>query len=643
MGMSVGYVRGKKEMINIVVLDIEANDLLEYASKLHCIAADEGIGTKLFDEDDEIRAFVERLKNADVIIGHNVSTFDLPLLYKFFKFRPKKGCKIIDTMLAGTILYPEMDVMSLEDWAIKLKLSEQKIQNEDWTVYTPLMGERCVSDVEITKKVLQYLKANKHWDSIESALLLEGDVGYLHGLQVLRGVAFNARAAYKLYATLALETALQTATLEKQLPSFCEIPGVSKKKQEDTKKRRTFLLATTDSMEGTCNPFKKDGKYNNSTYKYFDKDTSTVKGPYSKVSFRKLNLNSNTEVQEFLLSLGWVPTEWNRVKDKETGEWRTTSPKLTEDSFDSLPEGVGKGIARLNMLQHRSAFLYGNQGKSGCLSNRRLKVDNRVSAEAFTCGTNTGRYRHKGAVCNIPRVTTEYGKELRALFGVSRGKVQVGVDLSGIEIRCLAHYLLALNLTDAQKTADLILSPDKTNDFHSYNAEKWGVDRDTAKTCLYALSYGAGAKKLATILGRDEREGGKVREEFYEAHPAIKELNELLLAAYKRNGGWIKGIDGRPLFVRSEHKLLNTLLQNAAAVIFKRWMVKLGREWLSKGGIIWQIIAYHDELQFECEEGEAASWSERCKAASLEVGKEMGIKVPIAAETKSGANWCDCH
>jgi len=553
-----------------VVFDLEGNNLLYGITKAHCISTycietqEHLLWTNIIDA-------LQYLDSATLLVGHNICGFDFPALYKLYKWVPK--CPVVDTFLAGCILWPE-ETRSIEDWVQILRLTDlSKIQVDDWSVYTPLMGSRCKSDVLINLAVYNYIVSSKHYSMISEALQLEQVVAAIHAQQTLDGVYFFKERALALHAELNGKLKELVEEIDKIAPWKCLVHGVAKGKQTEYKKQYTEGLKNLSYIPtNSRKPFKADGTYTEDTKKYFGDDYPKVKGLYTKVSFEAFNLNNSEEVKDLLLSLGWKPTEYNTVKDKKTGEFRVTSPKLTEDSYDSLPPGIGKTIATYNTLKHRRNFLLSENGTGAIAS---VRDDGYISADAFTCATPTARYRHSGTICNIPRVTSVYGKELRSLFGVEEDLFnQVGADLSGIEIRMLAHFLLALNLKDARKTADLILSPDKTNDFHSYNAMVWGTDRNTAKTTLYALLYGAGAGKLAGTLGRPKKQGAKIKQGFYKAHPGIEQLIKMLEDAYKRNGGYIKGIDGRPLYVRKVMALLNTLLQNAATIVFKKWMVK---------------------------------------------------------------------
>jgi hypothetical protein len=100
--------------------------------------------------------------------------------------------------------------------------------------------------------------------------------------------------------------------------------------------------------------------------------------------------------------------------------------------------------------------------------------DWRVPAEAFSLGTNTFRMRHKFVV-NIPSRGLH---PLRHLFIASKGKLILGCDGAGLELRMLAHFMNDLEYTNTVLNGDI----------HTYNQTLAGLPmRDMAKTFIYAL------------------------------------------------------------------------------------------------------------------------------------------------------------
>jgi len=657
--------------VSRLVFDIETDGLLDTITKIHCIHVYDIDQDKMIHYNPGmVNRGLWKLAQADVLIGHNICGFDIPaikLLYESWN----TDAELIDTLLMGCILYPEDGIKSLKDWQSELK--GIKVEHDDWTKYSEQMAIRCREDVVLTHEVYQKLCQCPQSGMINEALAVEQSVAMIHVQQTMVGVKYDVVGALALMKELDEKLEVGRETITRDAPKYTFLPNIPKSRQVAERQYRKIDVDEGFIPKGTVKPYKKDGNYSVATMKYFPgmyennrkvmvENYRRVRGPYTKIEVRDFNIDSNDEVKKFLLSLGWKPTEWNFKKDKGGGFMKDhnnqlipTSPKLTEDSYHTLPEGLGKTIAEYYMMTHRRRTIYNvnKQGeKKGALVAVAERGDGRVTADGFTCGTPTSRYRHKGVVCNIPRPSSAYGKQIRSLFCVPEGRLLVGVDLSGIEARMLAHFLLRGKYLSAQKTADLILSPDKTNDFHSYNAKQWGVSRDIAKNGLYALLYGAGAKKLANTLGKDEKMGAKLKKAFFSAHPGIKELIDDLETGLARNGGHVKGIDGRPLYIRGTNKLLNSLLQASAAYVFKKWMVLIAAKKAAclEYSNIQQVIAYHDELQFEVGPADgylayyvAVNWASECEGAALDIGKQLGILVPIEAEAKIGENWGDTH
>lgn len=236
-----------------------------------------------------------------------------------------------------------------------------------------------------------------------------------------------------------------------------------------------------------------------------------------------------------------------------------------------------------------------------------VREDGRIPTPADTLGANTGRYRHK-LVCNVPRVTSLYGENMRNLFGCGKGLYQLGFDFASLEARIMGHYVMPYK--DGEELA-VALVAEKPNDIHSINARKLGIDRGAAKSFSYAAIYGAQPKKLAKMLGISEEEGKRLFNEYWDAVPALKELKQAVEKQWEDTGKkHILGLDGRLLNTRSKHSLVNVLFQSGGAIAAK-WSSVLIAEYLenlellgnpfehsTKDVKIWFMIAYHDEVQF---------------------------------------------
>ena len=211
----------------------------------------------------------------------------------------------------------------------------------------------------------------------------------------------------------------------------------------------------------------------------------------------------------------------------------------------------------------------------------------------------------------------------------------VGSDLSGIEARMLGHFTTPF---DGGAMATQLLQ----GDIHTETANKMGIDRNKAKTIRYALMYGAGVGKVMSILSCSKSDAEKAIALFYEASPALKMLNDRLKEFYKKHK-YIKAINGSHLMIRSDHVLLNSLIQASSAIIFKRWscIVWSEIERLSLDAKI--IIMMHDELQLRVHERDLEKIKEVLQRTLKETQEFYKISVELKTDTRIGSNWRDCH
>ena len=78
------------------VFDIETDGFLNQATKVHCIVLKDIDTNEIIKLNNE--EAIKKLEQADLIIGHNIIKFDMPVLQKFYNFKPKG--KVFDTIVA---------------------------------------------------------------------------------------------------------------------------------------------------------------------------------------------------------------------------------------------------------------------------------------------------------------------------------------------------------------------------------------------------------------------------------------------------------------------------------------------------------------------------------------------------------------
>ena len=212
----------------------------------------------------------------------------------------------------------------------------------------------------------------------------------------------------------------------------------------------------------------------------------------------------------------------------------------------------------------------------------------------------------------------------------------VGADLSGIELRMLAHYLARY---DGGRYGDILLN----GDIHQTNADKIGISRKLVKNVTYAFLYGAGDKKIGLTYDKllspkkAAAKGKEIRDAYVAAIPGLSDLLDAIKSAGDR--GYIKAIDGRKIILDSPHKALNYLLQGSAGVIAKRWMV-LAHD---NPYCCSQLAFVHDELQYESDPDCADLLKSHLETSAAEAGTYYNLRIQLAAEGKIGNNWAEVH
>lgn len=384
--------------------------------------------------------------------------------------------------------------------------------------------------------------------------------------------------------------------------------------------------------------FKKDGTPNVRALKYYGADHSRYRTDRIH-DHEPLNLRNPQQVQEFLLTQGWVPTEWNYKKNAE-GKKVRTSPKLTEDSFGSIKGETGQVIARLRQIWSRASDI------ERWLKN--LRPDGRVPTP-FSGKTVTHRLRHN-IVVNVPGLDAFYGPQVRSLFIAPEGYKVVGCDSDSCQLRMLIHEMYNHGLNNKEfEHALLYGSKEDGTDAHSINKDKVNIimgdevlSRQDAKTVFYATIFGGGAPRIMSILGSSRAVAQAVIDAFNNVLPELPDLKNIL-NSIRRDKGYVPALDGRPLYIRSPHMTLVSLMQGDEAVAMEYSMCWLDREIKRRGFDAHQLIYYHDEIQMEARSDQADQVGKTMEEAIAWPGDILGLNVPLTGSYSKGESWADSH
>ena len=597
-----------------LIFDLESNGLYDSVSVIFCIVIyDIGTQQTFTYGPDRINAAIAHLATADVLIGHNIIFYDLPVLQKLHSFVCKS--RIVDTLICTRLIWPKevLSVLdeeqypqvpqanrgsaSLKTWG--WRLASHKIEFKDFSEYSQEMLDYCIQDVVITFNLWQLIVSENY---SQAALKLEHEFAISINKQIRAGIPFDVDACLDLVDDLRAKQQNLEVYLKKLFPPI--------------KHETTFIP-----------------KVNNTTKGY-------VRGqPFIKVRWEEFNPGSREQiVQRLQAKYGWTP---EAITEKG-------NPILNDDILAALPYPEAIQLSEYMLVKKRLGQIADGR-------NAWLKLVNndtgRMHGDLVTNGCITGRCAHRNPnMGQVPASYSPYGHECRSLFYAPEGWDLIGIDAKALELRCLAGYLA---LWDDGQYASMVINPEV--DIHSYNQEQFGVaTRDISKRLLYGLLYGCGAVKAGTIINADEKDpevlatlGRNAIDGFMRGVPALKKLKQKIEETIGTRG-YLIGLDGRTLHCRSAFKGLNVLLQSSGAIIMKQVVVNIhknieqnlslphGKEWE-------QMLMVHDEVQIACKPEHTEQIREQALQAFPQAGEFFGFKCKIEGDSRVGKTWADTH
>lgn len=588
------------------------------------------------------------LAGADELCGHNIIGFDLPAIRLcmpegIVELNPKK---LFDTQVVSRLVYTDIEDRdrvatlkgkldlpatykkrrhSLGAWGCRLGGTQKgdftpSAFNPKWTwndyPFSQECDDYCMDDVRVNAELVKHMK--RRLEEMEwpmESVQLEQDVQTILVRQMQHGWKYDVDAAHKLVAELQKEK-----------------------------------LDLEERLHETFKPFyKKDGKTftpkrDNAKMGY------TADAPMSKVKLTDFNPGSRDHIADRLIKqFGWEPEEFTpagkpKVDETVLGKLDFPEAKLCAEYFT-----VGKMLGQVA------------DGAQAQLNN--VDPDGRIRGYVNHNGAVTGRMTHSKP--NIAQ--TDKDPRVRGLYITEDGYVLVGCDADSLELRCLAHRLA---LFDKGAYVKVILTGNKADgtDMHTRNQKAVGLnDRDSAKTIFYAWAYGAGDYKLGTVVYNDwpeeKRErfnarfqgearkrklvtiGAKARARLVAGIDGMEKLIKKVKGKVN-NPGYLKGLDGRRVILRSQHAALNTLLQGDGALVMKKALVLLDRE-LRKTlvpGVDYEFVGnIHDEWQIESKECHAEFIGKTASQSIADAGEDLGFRCPLAGDYDVGRNWSETH
>ncbi|MEW8978133.1 MAG: DNA polymerase I [Symbiobacterium sp.] len=273
--------------------------------------------------------------------------------------------------------------------------------------------------------------------------------------------------------------------------------------------------------------------------------------------------------------------------------------------------------------------------------------DGRIHTTFTQTVAETGRLSSKDPnLQNIP-IRIEEGRRIRKAFIARPGHVLLSADYSQIELRVVAHF----SGDPALREAFL-----HDQDIHARTAaEVFGVPmeqvtpemRRQAKAVNFGLIYGQTDFGLARSVGISRAEARAFIETYFAKFAGVKRYMEEKKAE-AREKGYVTTLDGRrrplpeihhrvfSIRQNAERMAINTPIQGTAADLMKRAMIAVRRAMREEGLSARMILQVHDELVFECPEGEL---DRLARLVKREMEGAMKLDVPLKVEIKAGPDW----
>jgi len=591
-----------------LLFDIETDGLLRSLSTIHCVVVrdlDSGQTLVYNDQGSQppISQAITLLEEATELWGHNVCGYDIPAIRQLWPFFEPRG-KVYDTLILSRMFFADMldrdfrsrpaqmpqqlyGRHSLESWGYRLGEYKSEFgKKTDWKDWSQELEDYCIQDTEVSLKLRELFAPRL--EEYQSSIDLEHSMAYILARQEESGIRFDVPKAQQLESIL-----------------------------------RTELDQLSDQMRETF-PYVDAGPF-------IPARDNKTKGYVKGCEFHKLkefNPSSRFHIAwAFQTWRGWTPTEFT-----ETG-----NPKIDESVLKSIGTEEALTFARILDLQKALGQLSDGNGAW-------LKQVTKEGLIHHSCqlATNTGRNAHRNP--NISQVSSD--PRCRELFLPHEGQVWVDADASGLELRMLGHYLGAY---DGGEFGRVVVE----GDIHQQNADRVGVSRQQVKGLTYCFIYGGSDKKLGLTYNptlppeKAQKKGKDLRAAFMEAIPGLQELTDALKVKAKTNR--IKALDGRPICLQGKtHVALNYLLQSGGAILTKRWGAilfnHLKHDHQLAYGQDYHFLAYiHDSYGLSVKPEHVSTVESLLALSIVEAGEFYNLRVPMAAEPKSGPTWREVH
>lgn len=671
----------------LYVVDIETDGLI--STKIHVMS----VGWKDSEGNWQIKSTpdpenMEKIMTDpdNTVVGHSFKMFDAVELERVLGF--KVEARIIDTLPLSWYIFPTRNnSFGLEAFGEDYGIKKPKI--DDWENLTyEDYKHRCEEDVKINIAL---------WEDIRAKLLeLYGDAD--------RANSFIKYLMFKMDCLVEQQRIMTLIDVDKVKENIEMLMPLLKEKEDALKeamppgpihKTKPAQMYKVNKRTAPKVMYKKDGTLSSHGEKWIEylkakklpEDTTEVEEREAsahalnwyeflreqglplttEVVYHEANPSSNTQVKDWLFSLGWEPKIFNEGANGPVPQVRDKDRELCSSVLDlAKKEPAINSLDGLTVINHRLGVL------NGFLDS----VDDEGYCIAWAVGfTNTLRLRHAKPIVNLPGVTGEItkameedgltkeeamaenlgdGEFIRECVIAPEGYVLCGSDISSLEDNTKRHYMydydpeyvieqmeegfdphldLAIRAgAITQEQLDLFKEGDKAT-----KVELKPI-RDIYKVANYSCIYGVGAAELGKTVGMKTKEAKKLIQSYWDRNWSIKQLpNDIEVKVIGDQMWLLNPVSQFWYSVRSERDIFSTLNQGTGAFVFDIWL-----KFMMNDGVI-PFIQYHDEMVALVEEGKEEETKEIVEQAMVKVNNLLKLNVEISVDVQFGNNYAEVH
>lgn len=616
----------------MIVFDIEADGLLDEATKIHCLSFKDlskpsGVVT-MYD----YSLMKDFLLQQSILIGHNIVMYDVPLLEKILGIKIK--AKLYDTLAMSWVVNTERPKHGLESFGIDFNL--QKPVVEDWhNLDREVYGKRCEIDVRINTQlwhnlIQKYMMIYKDKENLDRFLQYLTFKMRCAANAEQTGWRFDRELANKCVAELERQKAEKIAELASVMP----MRTLFRKKSKPKVMYKKDGTLTKQGQEWN------DLLLEHMHPSYYVGEIEVVKGVEDP------NPNSVDQVKSWLYDLGWEPCTFKYIKESQTetrlvpqvrknGMLTPSVKRLIKDN------PIVETLDGLTVINHRLGIF-----------NSMIECEHNGFLRASIKGlTNTLRFKHNKPLVNLPSVDKPWGKEIRGCLIAPEGFVLCGADMTSLEDTTKRHYMKPYDPVyveemsvkgfdphlDLAKYAGVITQ----DDIDAYNRGERPELKDLRKNYKvvnYSATYGVGADKLSRETGMTTEEASKLLTAYWKRNWSVKAFAESQPIRKINGEMWVQNPVSKFWHsLRFEKDVFSTLNQSTGAYCFDKWVAYYMRE---RPNIIGQ---FHDESINLVKEGEQQQHEATLRSAINKLNLELKLNVNLGIDVQFGNKYSEIH